>query len=73
MEIECDLNEKIRAELVSFLKENINTFAWYPEDLPGVSIDVIGHELNVDPSFKPVKQRKRKLGRERVDAVNAQI
>ncbi|KAG7559308.1 Ribonuclease H domain [Arabidopsis thaliana x Arabidopsis arenosa] len=73
VEISSDLTEEIKTELVSFLKENINTFAWSAEDLPGVSIDVICHELNVDPSFKPIKQKRRKLGRDRADAVNAEV
>ncbi|KAG7578907.1 Reverse transcriptase domain [Arabidopsis thaliana x Arabidopsis arenosa] len=60
-----------RAHLIS--QKNINTFAWSAEDLPGVSIDVICHELNVDPSFKPIKQKRRKLGRDRADAVNAEV
>ncbi|KAG7594099.1 Zinc finger CCHC-type [Arabidopsis thaliana x Arabidopsis arenosa] len=73
VEIGSDLTEEIKVELIKFLKENINTFAWSAEDLPGVSIDVICHELNVDPSFKPIKQKRRKLGRDRADAVNAEV
>ncbi|KAG7529490.1 Transposase-associated domain [Arabidopsis suecica] len=73
VEIGSNLTEEIKTELVSFLKENINTFAWSAEDLPGVSIDVICHELNVDPSFKPIKQKRRKLGRDRADTVNAEV
>nr|ABW81181.1 gag-pol20 [Arabidopsis cebennensis] len=43
------------------------------EDIPGVCIDGICHELNVNPSFKPIKQKKRKLGRDRADAVSAEV
>jgi len=43
---------------------DVSTFVWSPEDLPGVSVEIVAHELNVDPTFKPVKQKRRKLGRE---------
>ncbi|KAG7627144.1 Reverse transcriptase domain [Arabidopsis thaliana x Arabidopsis arenosa] len=68
-----DLGEELTAEVTAFLKENINTFACSPEDLPGVRVNVVSHELNIDPTFKPIKQKRRKLGRERAEAVKAEI
>ncbi|XP_024015869.1 uncharacterized protein LOC112089125 [Eutrema salsugineum] len=41
--------------------------------MPGISIDVTCHELNVDPTFKPVKQKRRNLGPERAKAVNDEV
>ncbi|XP_024013194.1 uncharacterized protein LOC112087515 [Eutrema salsugineum] len=67
------LGEPSRNELLSFLKVNINTFAWTAENMPGISIDVTCHELNVDPTFKPIKQKRRKLGPERAKAVNDEV
>jgi len=52
---------------------DVSTFVWSPEDLPGVSVEIVAHELNVDPTFKPVKQKRRKLGRERAEAVKAEV
>lgn len=37
------------------------------------STKVISHELNVDLTFKPVKQKRRKLGPDRPEAVNAEV
>ena len=48
----------IRRELICFLKQNKSTFAWSTEDMLGISIDVTSHQLNVDPNFKPVKQKR---------------
>ncbi|KAG7542873.1 Retrotransposon gag domain [Arabidopsis thaliana x Arabidopsis arenosa] len=42
-------------------------------DMPGISPSIICHELNVDPSFKPVKQKRRKLGVERAKIVNDEV
>ncbi|KAG7529934.1 Ribonuclease H-like superfamily [Arabidopsis thaliana x Arabidopsis arenosa] len=73
VEIGGDLGEELTAELIAFLREKVNTFAWSPEDLPGVSVDIVSHELNIDPTFKPVKQKRRKLGRERAEAMKAEV
>jgi len=73
MEIGGDLGEELTAELTTFLRENVNTFAWSPEDLPGVSVDIVSLELNIDPTSKPVKQKRRKLGRERAEPVKAEV
>ena len=63
----------IRRELICFLKRNKSTFAWSTEDMPGISIDVMSHQLNVDPSFKPIKQKRRKLGPDRARVVNDEV
>lgn len=39
----------------------------------GISIDVASHKLNVDPSFKPVKQKRRKLGPNRAKVINDEV
>lgn len=31
------------------------------------------HELNVDPTYKPIKQKRRKLGPEQAKAVNDEV
>ncbi|XP_010507127.1 PREDICTED: uncharacterized protein LOC104783704 [Camelina sativa] len=36
-------------------------------------MDVTSHELNVDPTYKPVKQKRRKLDPERTKAVNDEV
>ena len=38
-----------------------------------ISTEVISHELNVDPTFKPIKQKRRKLGPDRAEAVNVEV
>ena len=67
------MGKELIAELTSFLRENVNTFVWSPEEWPGVSVEIVAHELNVDPTFKPVKLKRRKLGRGRTEAVKAEV
>jgi len=67
------LPPELRRDLLSFLKQNIKTFAWSAADMPGIDINVASHDLNVDPTFKPIKQKRRKLGPERAKAVNDEV
>lgn len=39
----------------------------------GIDPSIICHELNVDPTYKQIKQKRRKLGPERAAAVNAEV
>ena len=71
--IGSELKGKVRRDIIAFLKRNKNTFAWSTEDMPGISIDVVSHQLNVDPSFKPIKQKRRKLGPDRSKVINDEV
>ncbi|WZZ03192.1 hypothetical protein YC2023_089113 [Brassica napus] len=73
VEIGANLREPLRTELVTCLKKNLNTFAWAVEDMPGIDINITCHELNIDPTFKLVKQKRRKLGPECAFAVNDEV
>ncbi|KAJ9557881.1 hypothetical protein OSB04_012495 [Centaurea solstitialis] len=45
--------------------EHSDCFAWSHEDMVGIDPNIISHKLNVDPTFKPVKQKRRKFAPER--------
>ena len=69
----ADLEEKIKKDLVQFLKKNIDVFAWSHEDMPGIDPSVITHHLNVCPSSKLVRQKKRVFAPERYDAIKDEV
>ncbi|KAG7588583.1 Ribonuclease H domain [Arabidopsis suecica] len=71
--IGATLTGEIKEALVELLRKNKTSFAWSAADMPGIDPSIICHKLNVDPSFKPVKQKKRKLGVERAKAVNDEV
>ena len=52
--IGADLEEKMKKDLIRFLRENIDVFAWTHKDMSGIDLSVITHRLNVYPSSKPV-------------------
>ena len=51
------------------LRENSNVFAWSAAEMPGIPPSIISHSLSVNPLARPIKQKKRKLGHERLIAV----
>uniref|UniRef100_A0A2N9FLD8 Uncharacterized protein n=1 Tax=Fagus sylvatica TaxID=28930 RepID=A0A2N9FLD8_FAGSY len=42
-------------------------------DMPGISTKVIAHQLNVNPSFRPVKQKRRVFAPERNAAITEEV
>ena len=64
--------DKQRA-MIDFLKQNASTFTWATLDMRGINPAITSHELNVDPTTKPVRQKRRKLSPERIKAVNEEV
>ena len=53
--IGADLEKKIKKDLIRFLRENIDIFAWSHEDMLGIDLSVITYRLNVYPSSNPMR------------------
>ena len=51
----------------------MEVFTWKQEDMGGVDPAVITHKLNINPSFKPVKQKRRCFTPERQKAINEKV
>ena len=67
------LAKKVKNLLIHFLKLNMEVFAWKQEDMGGIDPVVITHRLNISPSFKPVKQKRRSFALERQKAINEEV
>ncbi|CAL8991628.1 unnamed protein product [Prunus brigantina] len=71
--IGTSLSPSLRSEFISFLRANSEVFAWFYDDMPGISPDVISHKLSIYPSFKPVRQKRRSYDSERYEAMKAEV
>ena len=71
--IGADLEGKIKKGLIHFLRENIDVFAWSHEDMPGIDPSVITHRLNVYPSSKPMRKKKRVFAPKRDNAIKEEV
>ena len=54
-QVGVQLPPREKEELVIFLKNNIDVFAWNAYEAPGVDLNFICHRLNVNPSVTPRK------------------
>jgi hypothetical protein len=71
--IGTSIKGEVRDSIVRFLRENADIFAWSHADMPGISTKVVAHQLNVNPSFHPIKQRRRVFAPERNAAVTEEV
>ncbi|KAL0383831.1 UNVERIFIED_CONTAM: hypothetical protein Slati_4547600, partial [Sesamum latifolium] len=60
-------------ELLNIEIRNADIFAWALQDLEGIDPKVITHHLNIDPSIKPVKQKKRHFGPEKDKIIQEEV
>ena len=67
------LPQQERGELLEFLKQNIDVFAWNTYKAPGVDPEFICHHLNVNPLVTPKKQLPRRPSKEHVEAVREEV
>ena len=67
------LTEDLKHLLIHFLKQNKDAFAWRQEDMGGIDPTIITHKLNVIPSFKLIKQKRRSFAPERQKAINEEV
>ena len=72
-QIGSQLPQQEKEELVEFLKQNIDVFAWNIYEAPGVDPEFICHHLNVNPSIVPKKQPLRRPSKEHAEAVREKV
>jgi hypothetical protein len=73
LHISVDLEAKKKLALVTFLRANLDLFAWQISDMPGIPREVIEHKLGIDPAFKPIKQKERRYTPERHEAIRLEV
>ena len=71
--IGASIEEKTKQDLVQFLRKSIDVFTWSHEDMPRIDPSVITHQLNVYPSSKPLRQKKRVIALERNNAIKEEV
>ena len=67
------MEEKTKLDLIQFLRENIDVFAWSHKDMSGIDSGVITHCLNVYPSSKPIRQKKRVFTPKKDNAIKEEV
>ncbi|XP_070682894.1 uncharacterized protein [Malus domestica] len=60
-------------ELMKFLRSNVDVFAWYHRDMLGIDPEVACHQLNVDLSYPPHRQKQRRFAPERYQSISKEV
>ena len=55
--------------LILFLKNNLDIFALSHTNMPRINLKIMVYQLNVSPSFPPIRQRNRGFAQERDKAI----
>jgi hypothetical protein len=71
--IGLDLSPDEEGRLVQFPQKNKDVFAWSAKDHTGVDRSFIEHQLNIDPSVKPRRQKLRKMSDDKAVAVKSEV
>ena len=72
-QIGTSMEDQNKVEMLLFLIQNVDVFAWSPYKVLGVDPEFIVHKLNVDPSFPPKKQKPRRSAKKHVEAVKSEV
>ncbi|XP_022888168.1 uncharacterized protein LOC111403774 [Olea europaea var. sylvestris] len=67
------LSPEAKIEMIRFLKENLDVFAWKHEDMVGIDPRINCHHLNINPSYAPHRQKRRALNPERYEALKDEV
>ena len=71
--IGSQLAEDLKSPLTHFLRQKKEVFAWKQADMGGIDPTITTHRLNVSPSFKPVKQKRRSFTPDKQKAINEEV
>ncbi|KAE8662571.1 No pollen germination related 2 [Hibiscus syriacus] len=61
VKIGTTLTVQIKQELINLLQEFKDIFAWSYQDMPGLSTDIVIHKLPINPEYKPIQQKLRRM------------
>ena len=53
------LKKSLKKDFLTFLRQNADVFASSPSEMPGIDVLMICHHLNVNLTWRPVRQKKR--------------
>ena len=68
-----ELPPQEKEELIRFLRENVDVFAWDAYEAPRVDLIFIYHHLNANPSVTPKKKPPRCPSKEHANAVRDEV
>lgn len=68
-----EMPEWERAKIIQFSKDHATNFAWTTSDMLGINPQVTVHELNIDPTFPPIRQKARVFGEKKNEGIKQEV
>lgn len=72
-QVEALLLTKDKAQLIDFLKDNFDIFAWSVYVAPKIDLEFICHHLNANPSATLKKKLPRRSSKEHFEAIKDEV
>ncbi|XP_074344711.1 uncharacterized protein LOC141683811 [Apium graveolens] len=69
----ASLEKPLKGRLTTFLQENNDIFSWIAADMPRIDPDLTTHKLNVNPTRKVVKLKKRTYTYDKLEAIKQEV
>ena len=60
------LPDAIKQDIMATIVEFRDVFAFSTEEMSGIPISVMYHKVDIKPGYKPVKQKLRHQGKEKI-------
>lgn len=58
LKISSELRKKQREEVIKFLRDSLEVFAWTLDYVLGINVKVMSHKLNVEEKYPPKRQKR---------------
>jgi reverse transcriptase-like protein len=68
-----NLPEAERRDVLAVIAEFRDIFAYSVEEMPGIPSNIMCHKLDIKARYKPVKQKLRHQGKERIEAAKEEV
>jgi hypothetical protein len=68
-----NLNADYKAKLIEFLREYVDCFTWSDSKMPGLSRELVEHQLPIKDGFRPYKQPPRRFNPDIYDCVKEEV
>ena len=73
VQVGAGLPSPLKEEVICLIKDHRDVFAWFADEVVGVPPELMVHQLNVNPQARPVKQKRKHFGPERIKAVSDEV
>ncbi|XP_071928220.1 uncharacterized protein [Coffea arabica] len=73
VQVGAGLPSPLKEEMICLIKNHRDVFAWSADEVVGVPLELMIHQLNVNPQTRPMRQKRRHFGPERSKAISDEI